>query len=113
MPEHLESMTSSPGRMLVEAVYDCSPDHRDELEFKEGEMIIVTKKISKDWWVSGVTPILYGHVISVLHIYTRREVTCRMTPAEKGFSPSIMFTRCPVLHWQWYTRAPPLPSHAH
>ena len=65
MPEHLESMTSSPGRMLVEAVYDCTPDHRDELEFKEGEMIIVTKKISKDWWVSDVTPILYGHVISV------------------------------------------------
>ncbi len=56
MPELLEPMTSSPGRLLVEAVYDCSPDHRDELEFKEGEMIIVTKKVSKDWWVSYLTP---------------------------------------------------------
>ncbi|XP_064381820.1 arf-GAP with SH3 domain, ANK repeat and PH domain-containing protein 1-like isoform X2 [Halichondria panicea] len=73
MPELLEPMTSSPGRLLVEAVFDCSPDHRDELEFKEGEMIIVTKKVSKDWWRGhlqsdpsreGIFPINYVHEVS-------------------------------------------------
>ncbi len=56
MPESLESMiTPHPppmGLLLVEGVYDCTPDHRDELSFKEGEIIVVTKKVSKDWWVS-------------------------------------------------------------
>ena len=52
-PDQLESMTSV--KLLVEAVYDCTPDHRDELDFKEGDVIVVTKKISKDWWVSHVT----------------------------------------------------------
>lgn len=37
---------------MVEALYDCDPDHPDELGFKEGEKIVVTKKMSKDWWVS-------------------------------------------------------------
>ncbi len=38
---------------MVTALYDCDPDQRDELGFKEGEKIVVTKKLSKDWWVSG------------------------------------------------------------
>ena len=38
--------------IVVEAQYDCDPDHPDELGFKEGEKIVVTKKMSKDWWVS-------------------------------------------------------------
>ena len=53
-PDQLEVMTSPSVRLLVEALYDCTPDHRDELEFREGETIVVTKKVSKDWWVSHV-----------------------------------------------------------
>jgi hypothetical protein len=37
---------------VVEALYDCDPDHQDELGFKEGDKIVVTKKLNKDWWVS-------------------------------------------------------------
>lgn len=38
--------------MVVEALYDCNPDHRDELGFQDGERLIVTKKLNRDWWVS-------------------------------------------------------------
>ena len=38
--------------LVVEALYDCDPDHQDELGFKEGDKIVVTKKLNKDWWVS-------------------------------------------------------------
>lgn len=38
--------------LVVEALYDCDPDHVDELGFKEGDKIVVTKKLNKDWWVS-------------------------------------------------------------
>ena len=38
--------------LVVEAMYDCDPDHEDELGFKEGDKIVVTKKLNKDWWVS-------------------------------------------------------------
>ncbi len=37
------------------ALFDCEPDHKDELGFKEGEKIVVTKKLNKDWWVSEMT----------------------------------------------------------
>lgn len=37
----------------MEAQFDCDPDHPDELGFKEGEKIVVTKKLNKDWWVSA------------------------------------------------------------
>ncbi len=40
-------------RQMVEALYDCEADHNDELGFKEGEKIVVTKKMNRDWWVSG------------------------------------------------------------
>jgi 3-hydroxymyristoyl/3-hydroxydecanoyl-(acyl carrier protein) dehydratase len=36
----------------VTALYDCEPDQSDELGFKEGDRIVVTKKLSRDWWVS-------------------------------------------------------------
>jgi len=55
---------------MVEALYDCEADHPDELGFKEGEHIIVTKMMNKDWWVSGEmsdssggTPLLVGGFI--------------------------------------------------
>ena len=41
-----------PPLMVVVALYDCDPDQRDELGFKEGQRIIVTAKTSKEWWVS-------------------------------------------------------------
>ena len=37
--------------MIVVAEYDCDPDHRDELGFKEGERIVVTERLNKDWLV--------------------------------------------------------------
>ena len=40
--------------LVVTAQYDCEPDHPDELEFKEGDKLVVTRKLSKDWWVSEV-----------------------------------------------------------
>lgn len=46
-PDQLES--SAP-LFTVTALYDCDPDQPDELGFKEGETIVVTKKLSKDWW---------------------------------------------------------------
>ena len=57
-PDQLEPMSLSypaqphPELMLVEALYDCNPDHKDELGFSEGERIMVTKKLNRDWWVS-------------------------------------------------------------
>ena len=42
--------------LVVEALYDCDPDHQDELGFKEGDRIVVTKKLNKDWWVSHDQP---------------------------------------------------------
>ena len=61
-PDQLEpalSLTHSsqpqPALMLVEALYDCNPDHKDELGFSEGERLIVTKKLNRDWWVSVAT----------------------------------------------------------
>ena len=41
-----------PRQAIVTAIYDCFPDHEDELAFKEGERIVVTKKHTLDWWVS-------------------------------------------------------------
>lgn len=41
--------------MIVEAEYDCDPDHRDELGFKEGERIVVTERLNKDWLVGSPT----------------------------------------------------------
>ena len=38
---------------MVVALYDCQPDRKDELGFKEGERIVVTRKINHDWWVSS------------------------------------------------------------
>lgn len=37
---------------MVTAQFDCDPDQLDELGFKEGDKIVVIKKLSKDWWVS-------------------------------------------------------------
>ena len=37
--------------MIVVAEYDCDPGHRDELGFKEGERIVVTERLNKDWLV--------------------------------------------------------------
>jgi len=59
--------------MIVEAEYDCDPDHRDELGFTEGEIIVVTEKLNKDWlrgYVqsdtsrAGVFPVNYVKTIS-------------------------------------------------
>ena len=38
-------------KVVVEALYDCVPDHRDELGFREGEKVVITKKLNRDWWV--------------------------------------------------------------
>ena len=38
--------------LVVVALYDCDPDQKDELGFKEGQRIVVTAKTSKEWWVS-------------------------------------------------------------
>jgi hypothetical protein len=35
---------------MVEALFNCYPDRPDELGFQEGERIIVTLKLNKDWW---------------------------------------------------------------
>ena len=53
-PDQLESMAAvlSVSKIIVEGLYDCNPDHKDELEFREGELIVVTKRLNKDWWVS-------------------------------------------------------------
>lgn len=40
---------------MVTAQYDCNPDHPDELGFKEGQKLVVTRKLNKDWWVSEQT----------------------------------------------------------
>lgn len=37
-------------KVVVEALYDCVPDHRDELGFREGEKVVITKKLNRDWW---------------------------------------------------------------
>ena len=47
------SLPPSQPNLVVEALYDCDPDHEDELGFKEGDKIVVTKKLNRDWWVSN------------------------------------------------------------
>ena len=55
-PDQLEmsagQSTLSTPLLVVVALYDCDPDHKDELGFREGDRIVVTKKLNKDWWVS-------------------------------------------------------------
>lgn len=46
----LPSAQPQPTLLLAEALYDCNPDHKDELGFSEGERLIVTKKLNRDWW---------------------------------------------------------------
>lgn len=56
LPDQLEAIAPTIGsKVVMEGLYDCNPDHRDELEFREGELIVVTKKLNKDWWVSQHT----------------------------------------------------------
>ena len=58
-PSYLHSFHLSPlpsqTLMIVEAEYDCDPDHRDELGFKEGERIVVTERLNRDWLVGSPT----------------------------------------------------------
>ena len=49
--------------LVVEAQFDCLPDRKDELGFREGERIVVTKKLNADWWVRSI---LY-HPCSILN----------------------------------------------
>ena len=49
------SFLPSQTLMIVVAEYDCVPDHRDELGFKEGERIVVTERLNKDWLVGPTT----------------------------------------------------------
>lgn len=58
---------------VVKALYDCDPDQPDELGFKEGEKIVVTKKINKDWWVSiynGISTAFHGVALFLEWLYT-------------------------------------------
>ena len=48
----MHTYTHTQPKLVVEALYDCDPDHKDELGFREGDKIVVTKKLNKDWWVS-------------------------------------------------------------
>ena len=64
-------------QLVVTALYDCEPDQQDELGFKEGEKIVVTKKLSKDWWVSGYPPNRL--------LCERLEVMLCFLPIQKGY----------------------------
>ena len=50
---------------MVVALYDCQPDRKDELGFKEGERIVVTRKINNDWWVSSKPHLTKLHTASL------------------------------------------------
>ena len=47
------------------ALYDYTPSHSDELDFKEGDQIIITRKTESDWWMGirngkrGLVPATY------------------------------------------------------
>lgn len=68
-------VTSGPqsgGCDVVIAQYDCDPDHQDELGFREGDRLVVVKKLNQDWWQGyvegkpgkvGVFPV--NHVLPV------------------------------------------------
>jgi Arf-GAP/SH3 domain/ANK repeat/PH domain-containing protein len=62
--------------LVVVALYDCQPDRKDELGFKEGERIVVTRKINNDWWQGhveaepgrlGVFPVNYVQISTSHH----------------------------------------------
>lgn len=58
--------------VIVTALYDCDPDHPDELGFKEGEKLVVTRKMSKDWWVSAALMWNLLGLLSVAVIFAER-----------------------------------------
>ena len=71
---------------MVEALYDCDPDQRDELGFKEGQRIVVTAKTSKEWWVSHPLPLPhYNHMTPSLPTSQRGYV--EGTPSKDGLFP--------------------------
>ena len=39
----------------MRALFDCHADYEDELDFEEGEVIIVTGEADNEWWVSQNT----------------------------------------------------------
>lgn len=80
--------------MVVVAQYDCNPDHRDELGFSEGENLVVTKKLNKDWWVSLPLPTTWLPWIHVkAAVFPSSVATWRATQLERGYSQLIMCRR--------------------
>ncbi|XP_038051345.1 arf-GAP with SH3 domain, ANK repeat and PH domain-containing protein 1-like isoform X3 [Patiria miniata] len=45
---------TSKGLRRVRALYDCHADYEDELEFEEGEIIVVTGEADSEWWIGEV-----------------------------------------------------------
>ncbi|XP_022101449.1 arf-GAP with SH3 domain, ANK repeat and PH domain-containing protein 1-like isoform X3 [Acanthaster planci] len=46
--------STSKGLRRVRALYDCHADYEDELEFEEGEIIVVTGEADSEWWIGEV-----------------------------------------------------------
>ncbi|XP_071804297.1 arf-GAP with SH3 domain, ANK repeat and PH domain-containing protein 1-like isoform X1 [Asterias amurensis] len=44
----------SRGMKRVRALFDCHADYEDELDFEEGEVIIVTGEADNEWWIGEV-----------------------------------------------------------
>lgn len=62
--------------LVVVAHYDCLPDRKDELGFREGERIVVTRKINSDWWVRSIPSYLHSiphqSQFHSIYIYTQQ-----------------------------------------
>ena len=64
--EELESEEESESEeLLVQALYDFTPDEDGDLEFREGDVIRVTDTSDENWWagefggISGLFPAAY------------------------------------------------------
>ena len=54
-PSYIQPTPPPPfSSLVVIALFDCEPDRRDELGFREGERIVVVRKINSDWWVRSI-----------------------------------------------------------
>lgn len=73
---------------MVETLYDCEADHTDELGFKEGERIVITKKMSKDWWVSSSFVITCMRVVVEYFIFFFQRGYILSDPSRKGIFPN-------------------------
>lgn len=45
-----------PLQMLVQALYDFTPQEAGELEFRRGDVITVTDRSDQHWWQVSILP---------------------------------------------------------